>query len=274
MKKRGHLIFAQNSNVDYLRQAYALALSIKAHNKINQVCLVTNDSIPFEYIKAFDHVVKIPWGDMSSQSEWKIENRWKLIYCSPFSETLIYDADMLLLSSNDHYWFYAENQELMLTEKVYDYRSNIISNNYYRKTFQENDLPNVYFGLHYVKKSKRAFEFYKWLEIIVKNYSKFYKDFTPNSVQKFCSMDVSAALAFKFMGLEKSFNPMSFTHMKSRIQGWSSPSDDWQENTIVEFNENLELFVGNYRQTGLFHYTDESFLTDDMIHKLENAHGR
>ena len=274
MKKRGHLIFAQNSDTDYVKQAYALALSIKAHNKINEVCLVTNDSIPFEYIKAFDHVVKIPWGDMSSKSEWKIEYRWKLIYCSPFTETLIYDADMLLLSSNDHYWFYCENHDLLLTEKVYDYRANIIDNNFYRKAFTENNLPNVYFGLHYVKKSKRAFEFYKWLEIIVKNYQDFYKNFTPTSTQKFCSLDVSAALAFQFMDLEKTHNVLSFTHMKPRIQGWHNPSDNWQENTLIEFNDRLELFVGNYQQTGLFHYTEDTFLTDEMIFRLENSYGR
>jgi len=32
---KGHLIFAQNSDIDYVRQAYALALSIKQHNMEN-----------------------------------------------------------------------------------------------------------------------------------------------------------------------------------------------------------------------------------------------
>lgn len=271
MKKQGHLIFAQNSTTDYLRQAYALALSIKKHNKINEVCLVTNDNLPFEYIKAFDYVVKFPWGDMSTNSEWKIENRWKLIYCTPFTETLVYDSDMLLLSSNDHYWFYLENFEVALTNKIYDYKSNIVKNSFYRKTFIENNLPDVYFGLHYFKKRKSAFEFYKWLEIIVKNYKQFYQEFTPKSKQKFCSMDVSAALASQFMNLPNTLNCLSFTHMKPQIQGWTNPLDDWQENTVVEFNNQLELFIGNYQQTGLFHYTNDSFLTDEIILKLEES---
>jgi hypothetical protein len=40
---KGHLIFAQNSGVDYVREAYALALTIKKHNKINSTCLMTSN---------------------------------------------------------------------------------------------------------------------------------------------------------------------------------------------------------------------------------------
>ena len=55
---KGHVFLAQNSDVDYVNQAYALALSIKHNNTINQTCLITNNTVPHEYRHAFDHVVE------------------------------------------------------------------------------------------------------------------------------------------------------------------------------------------------------------------------
>lgn len=272
--KKGHLIFAQNSSTDYIRQAYALALSIKRLNKINSVCLITNDPVPFYYTKAFDYIIPIPWGDMSRNSTWKIENRWKLIYATPFTENLVYDADMLLLNNNDHLWHYCEQKDLMLTTKVYNYKGIPITNSFYRKMFIANNLPDIYFGLHYFKKSKTAFEFYKWLELIVKNYKQFYEKYAPMNKQDFCSLDVSAALALQFMDYHSNNDILTFTHMKPQIQNWVNFDDNsWQKNVIVNFTKNLELFVANWKQAGLFHYTEDSFLTDSIINFLENKNG-
>jgi hypothetical protein len=55
---KGFLIFAQNTDtVDYVHQAYALALSIKySQNSINSVSLVTSSKIPKKYkILLFHH---------------------------------------------------------------------------------------------------------------------------------------------------------------------------------------------------------------------------
>ena len=41
---KGFLVLAQNSDVDYVRQAYALALSIKATQPtINNISIITNE---------------------------------------------------------------------------------------------------------------------------------------------------------------------------------------------------------------------------------------
>ena len=270
---RGHVFLAQNSDVDYVTQAYALALSIKHNNKINnQTCLITNNTVPQEYRHAFDHVVDIPWKDDAKDSKWKIENRWKIINASPFKESLVYDTDMLLLSSNDHWWNFFKNTDVSLTANVIDYKGRIIQNNFYRKTFTENNLPNVYVGVHYFKKSSRAFEFYKWLEIITKNYEDFYNKFLSNHKQKFCSMDVNAALAVKFMQAEGDFlnSPITFTHMKPAIQGWKTIPTSWKDTVGSYFNKDKTLIVGNFLQLGVFHYTEDTFLTRDIIRILEN----
>ena len=272
---KGHLIFAQNSTTDYIRQAYALALSIKKVNKINQVCLVTNDPVPLDYISVFDFIVKFPWGDMAEKSKWKIENRWKIIHCTPFKETLVYDSDMLLLESNDHLWYCLDGNEVELTSRVYDYKGNLITkyNNPYRKAFAANNLPDVYCGLFYFKKSKASFEFFRWIECIMKDYERIYSTYTPNLTQKICSMDVSAAIAADILNIKQN-QVLSFTHMKPGVQGWNiNDLESWQKYVISYLNYELELTVGNYRQSGLFHYVEDSFLTDEIIKKLEMSNG-
>lgn len=270
---QGHLIFAQNSNVDYVRQAYALALTIKTHNKINQVCLMTNDPIPEKYKKVFDYIVKIPWGDQAENFIWKVHNRWKIIHCSPFDQTLVYDSDMLLFSSNDHWWKHFENKDVVLTNTVYNYKGEKIINSKLRKCFYDNNLPDLYYGIHYFKKTARAYEFYKWLDIISKNHKEFYDEFTPKSTQDFFSLDVSSAIVTKLLDAEKEFTldiPIpNFVHMKKELQGWKNLAYSWKNLVIENFTSQAEYKISNFLQMGVFHYTEDNFLTNEIIEILE-----
>lgn len=270
---KGHVFVAQNSNVDYVRQAYALALSIKSKNKdVTDTCIITNDKIPKEYEHAFDHIVSIPWSDLAERSPWKIENRWKVIYASPFDQSLVYDTDMLLLDSNDYVWNHLENHDLYFTSLVQDYRSNVITSDFYRKTFTANNLPNVYSGFFYFNKSKKSYEFFKWLEVIINNWSKFYLDYLKDCQQDFCSIDVSAALALRFINEESIVvdnSLLKFTHMKPAVQGWKNVPINWTSVLSVYMDEMCNLKVGNHTQRGLFHYVEDEFLTDDIINKLK-----
>jgi hypothetical protein len=271
---KGHVFLAQNTEeVDYVKQAYALALSIKVFNKeYNQTCLITNDSVPEEYKHAFDHIVPIPWKDSARNSRWKIENRWKIIYATPFDENLVYDTDMLLLKSNDNIWKDLENFNFCFTSNVLDYKGNIVTSNYYRKSFTENNVPSIYTGFFYFKKVKESYEFFKWLEVIVNNWYKFYRKFLVKKIQDFCSIDLSSGLALKFMGVDNPNVPLlTFVHMKPHLQSWNNIPSKCFDVLDYYLNDNLSLIVGNFKQNGLFHYVEKDFLTNDIILKLENA---
>ena len=269
---KGHVFLAQNSSVDYVKQAFALACTIKHHNKThNQTCLITNDVVPDQYRHVFDYIVPIPGIDNAKGSQWKIHNRWKIIHITPFTENLVYDTDMLLLGSNDHWWNFLVDKDVVLTSRVKDYKGRIIKNDFYRKTFTSNNLPNCYLGVHFFQKSHRAFEFYKWLEVITNNYQDFYEKYTPKNQQKFCSMDLNASLATKFMDTEHEFlidtDTPSFIHMKSAIQGWASNNKSWQDTVSYRYTNN-EMTVANIVQSGVFHYTEDDFLTDELLEKI------
>ena len=279
---KGYVILAQNNTSDdYVKMAYVQAMSIKlTQSKVKSVTLITDvpDAVPEHYKKAFDNVLPIKWYDDALDSEWKIENRWKLYHLSPYDETVILDADMVFLSDVSHWWDYmGKNFDLLITDKVFTYRNEVIRESYYRKAFRENNLPNCYSAFTYFKKCDLAKHFWKMVEIIVKNWKEFYNKYVPESKPKNLSIDIAFALAVKIMGIEdevfSSFEYPTFTHMKSRDQGWQTFTDDWTDHAGVYMNDKCQLKIGNYQQTGIFHYTEKKFLNDDKTLKYELLFG-
>jgi hypothetical protein len=281
MPNKGYLILAQNnSSSDYVRMAYVLALTIKlSQNEVTSVSLITDivDAVPDHYKSVFDHVIEIPWYDDALDSEWKIENRWKIYHITPYDETILLDADMLFLTNIDNWWKYLnENYDLFITSKVLTYRNEIVTSNYYRKAFVDNDLPNTYSAFTYFKKSELAEEFWTLVEIIAKNWKEFYDRFLVNSKPKHLSMDIVFALAVKILDIEhrvtSTFNYTTFTHMKSRAQNWYTVTDDWMDYGGVYLNKQGCLKISNYQQTGIFHYTEKKFLNDYVEYVYEDLY--
>lgn len=272
---KGFCIVAQNnSNTDYVRQAYALALSIHKFNKNQSVTLITNDCVDEKYKSVFDHIIPIPWYDDSRGQEWKINNRWKVYHISPYEETIVMDADMLVLQNIEHWWDYLENRELFFVSNVKTYRGDIATSNFYRKMFVANDLPNLYSGVHYFKKTDNNKTFFVLLEMIVKNFDQFYTLYSPKKRQNFCSIDVSAAIASKIIdnqGLitdKDSF--ITFTHMKPNVQDWNTVRSNWIDNIGYDLDDDGRLYVGNFLQSGVFHYVEDEFLNTEILETLEN----
>jgi hypothetical protein len=268
---KGYLIFAQNSNVDYVKQAIALSASLRSHSNLDPVSIVTDDPIPEQYLHLFDKVIPIPWGDSSKHSTWKVENRWKLYHVSPYTETIVFDSDVLVTENLDNAWSFLLNYDLFFTSQVYDFKTRLITDTVYRKTFIENNLPNVYFGFHYFKKSKLAQDFYQQLEVVVKDYQSYYNTFTPNRTQEFLSMDVSSAIAVKILQIEhlvtcKIVEPAKFIHMKSAIQGLYTAVNNWS--TVLDTEIDKTVIVGNHPQRGILHYVNDEFLTNELFNKI------
>jgi hypothetical protein len=270
---KGFLVLAQNSDVDYIRQAYALALSIKATQpNINNISIVTNDQIPENYRTAFDQIIPIPFNDAASNSAWKVENRWKLYHASPYDETIIFDTDMLVLTNIENVWKFVADKDIFFTSAVVDYKNRVINDLVYRKMFVSNNLPNLYSGMCYFKKSDTALEFFKLLEFITYNWEKMYHTVAPKNMQNFYSLDVSAAIAATLLGCDDTIkhnnSPFTFTHLKAALQGWEPVPYSCLSQLLVHFTDAKELYLNNFRQNGVFHYVEDAFLTDEIIEKL------
>lgn len=280
MTTNNFTMLAQNSDFDYVRQACLAAMSIRSTNKNSSICLITNDPVPTKYKQLFDHIVEIPWGDHAEHEDWKISNRWKIYHAIPYDETVVIDTDMLVLQDISGWFEFLRNYDLFYTSKVYTYRGDTVTSDYYRKAFTKFNLPNLYSGFHWFKKSELAHEFYTWLEMITNNWQQFYKAHAGGKTfQKTCSMDLNAAIAAKIMNIENQIiNPNvqypSFVHMKTKIQNWDQNfAESWQNRVGVYFGEDLQLKIGNFTQSGIFHYTEKDFLNTQIMKIYENHLG-
>jgi len=270
---KGFLVFAQNTDtVDYVRQAYALALSIKfSQPEINSVSIVTNSPVPDEYQTVFDQIIPIPWFDETVDSALKAEHRWKLYHASPYTETIVLDADMLMLADISLWWEYCGNYDIKFCNRIRNYKKDVIvQDTYHRKTFISNNLNNPYYALHYFKQSDYAHDFYKVLEFVINNWEYCRGTFAPLDPQEWVSMDLAVALASKIYGIEDDvLSPLEFIHMKPAIQGWATTPISWRNFVNYVLNKKGEFVVGNIKQEKLFHYIDKNFVDDNLINRLE-----
>jgi hypothetical protein len=267
---KGIVLLAQNNSKDnYVEQATALAASINQFNSI-PVTLITDDEVSDYSKKYFDQILPIAWGDMAVESEWKVENRWKVFHQSPYKETIVMDTDMLVTKDIEYLWDYYSNYDMFFTTNPVTYRGERISSNYYRKMFKENNLPNIYSALYYFKKTEFTHNFFAYLELVIKNFDDFQEDLCPNLKQDSVSFDVAAAMTLKLMDIaddvtNEENNTSKFVHMKPHVQNWKKPREKWQSLVPVHFTKSLDLYIGNYRQTEIFHYTEKDFLVNARI---------
>jgi hypothetical protein len=272
---KGFLIFARNTpGVNYVTQAYALALSIKySQSKIKNVSIVTNDPIPKKYQKVFDQIIPIPWFTETPASTYAGEHRWKLYHASPYDETIVLDSDMLLLEDITSWWEYCENYNLKYCSKILNYKLESVVDTFHRKAFIANKLTSPYNALYYFKKSDQAHEFFKVLEFVCNNWEWCYNKFAPEYYQNCLSMDLASAIAIEISSMHDSSvdvcSPLEFVHMKTPNQGWEQVPASWQDAVPFVLNSKGNLIVGNIKQSKLFHYVEKNFITRKILNRLE-----
>ena len=281
---RGYIVIAQNNDkVDYLEQAYALALNLKlTQSTVSNltVCVdkATKKKVKAKHKKVFDYVVDIPWTDQASESDWKIHNKWKYLYMTPYDETVVLDTDMIFPSDVSHWWDIMNQQDVWATTRVRTYRGEVVSSDYYRKCFTANQLPNVYTAFFYFKKSELTSELFKMTEIIFQHWQRFFNRYLPNKGQDWLSGDVAFALAMQLLGIEhlctrENIDAVpTFVHMKSHVQNAGTSVDlqtDWTRSISTYYTDCANFKIGNFQQTLPFHYVEKHWMTADKISQME-----
>lgn len=281
---KGYMVIAQNNKkVNYIRQAYALALSIKnTQSKINRfcICVEKESDIPDEYRYVFDDIVEIPWNDDAKDSIWKIGNKWKYYYMSPYDETIVLDTDMLFTEDISHWWDFLSKRDVWFTSNVLTYRGEIVESDHYRKTFTSNNLPNIYTAFFYFKTSFLMAQIARMTDSVFRDWPEYYNEYLHSTRPTKLSGDVAYALAVKILGVEHECisdqQIPTFVHMKAYVQDVPEEiiSEDWERHFQTYFSEDGQLRVYNYRQRYPFHYHRKEWLTDTIIDTLETIYGR
>lgn len=273
MQGKGFVVFAEGE--EYVRQSYLAALSIKASGNQFPISIVTSDTVCEKYSWIFDKIIDIPWYK-PAKSRLKTENRWKVYHATPYYETIVLDSDVLVLQDLEYFWNFVQNYNLYYPTQVFTYRKELITSDYYRKAFTANNLPNFYNVMHYFKKNDWTKQFFEWVETVTNNWELFYGHYCSRQYPISPSMDITTAIVSKILDCDTEISNQSqespqIVHMKPRAQNWKNPKSKWQDKVGVYLTEDLTLKIGNHRQDTVFHYTENNFVTDELIGKYEKC---
>lgn len=266
----GYLIFvSKNDKVDYTKLAYSLAISIKNTQRegFNNVALVTNDVDAINKLKSpwvFDQIIE--WGE---EHGW--DGRSYMDKLSPWEYTVCLDADMLFMRDYSHWIeYFIENCELYVANKAYTYRGEVVTDDFYRKAFTKNQLPNLYsFYTFFKKDSELAKEFFTLARYVMKYPTEFKSEFCEKFRPTVVGTDESFGIAAKVLDIAGQIAyPLDFprvVHFKPMIQNWPWPTEKCSNHVGFYFNEDNQLKLGNYRQYDIVHYVEKELITDEII---------
>jgi len=267
------IIVSKNESVDYLKLAYVLALSIKNTQKsgYDKVALVIDNKTSLEKIKSswvFDHII-----------EWNQETFWDgrswMDKLTPWEYTVCLDADMLFLRDYSHWIdYFIENCELYIPNRSFTYRGEVITNDFYRRCFTKNDLPNLYSMWTWFRKdSKLVEEFFSLGRYVLKNPKEFSNLFLTEFKPKVIGTDEAFALSSKILDIQDDVSyDLEFpriVHMKGEIQNWPWPADKFTNHIGFYLNKDARLKIGNYQQYDIVHYVEKDLITDEVVSILE-----
>lgn len=267
------LIISEHVSRDYLKMAYALALSIKNTQKpgFDKVALVTNNVGRVKKLKSpwvFDEVI-----------HWDKETYWDgrswMDKLSPWDATVCLDVDMLFLRDCSHWAeYFIKNSELYVANKSYTISDKIVTKDFYRQTFTKNKLPNLYsFYTYFKKDSELADEFFTLGRYVIKNHLEFKNTFLSEFIPNEVGTDEAFALSAKILDIQDQISyPLEFpkvVHMKPMVQDWPWPANKVTDHAGFYLNNKGQLKIGNQQQHSVIHYVEKDIMTDELISTLE-----
>jgi hypothetical protein len=190
----------------------------------------------------------LPYGDQTGYA-----NDWQCWYVSPYRETIKLEADMLITSPIDHWWTMLRHRDVVITTGCNDFYGNRSISRFYRRVFDQNNLPDVYNAITYWRLSNTAKEFFKSVRAIFENWDKFKTILKLPPEEP--DTDLVYAMAAEIIGREKVTLPDTtyprITHMKKHIIG--TRTDDWTNEIVAEVLSDC-VRINTVNQWGALHY--------------------
>jgi hypothetical protein len=258
----GYLIIVSDDGIhDYHAMAHLLALSIKRTQKAgyDNVALVTDNVKKLELYKtswAFD---KVEYWD--KQTHW--DGRSYMNKISPWKHTVCLDADMIFMRDTSHWIdYFVENCEMYVASNVLTYRNELVTSDYYRKTYKENNLPNLYSAYTFFKKeSYMVRDFFELVQAITNQKEEFKNMFLEKEKPNEMGTDEIFSLAAQLLDIQDQIShPLEFpkfVHMKPMIQNLKTPIFKWSRDIGFYTNNIDEYKIGSFHQYDIIHYVEK-----------------
>jgi hypothetical protein len=189
---------------------------------------------------------QLPYGN---QGGWA--NDWQCFNASPYRQTIKLEADMLAAGPIDHWWTLFENRDVVISQGARTFYDQPAESRFYRKVFDQNNLPDVYNAITYWRLSATAKDFFALVRSIFEQWNDYKKllKFAEDSP----STDVVYAMAAQILGPDKVTLPAgigpTIVHMKRHIN--PIQTDDWTQELVWESDP---VRINTVAQWGLVHY--------------------
>jgi hypothetical protein len=278
---RGYLTHAFNhGEVDYLRMAYCLALSLRlTQSEVTSLSVIVADShdVPAHYRDVFDRVITVPDARPAFVREnWRVDNFVHMYDLTPYDQTVTLDADMLFFDDVSPWWNRLGAADIAGATAV-TYRGDVIVDNPLRANLYEIGLPDLHNGFFFFQQGNVAQRLFATM-------TRYLDDWDATCHRHFgrtvpFSSDCALLLSIRDTGVEDiSAGPEPgiprFVHMKACLQGWPgvAPTErEWRRHAGFRFDQRLRLFIDGVRIGDPFHYHVRDFVTDELLRSYEIA---
>jgi hypothetical protein len=188
----------------------------------------------------------LPYGDQGGYA-----NDWQCFAVSPYRQTIKLEADMICASPIDHWWTLFERRDVVISQGARTFYDQPAESRYYRKIFDENQLPDVYNAITYWRLSTTAKEFFDLVRQVFEQWDSYkrilkFPDDSPTT-------DVVYSIAAIIMGPEQVTLPIglgpTIVHMKRYIN--PIQTHNWTKELVWE---NDPFRINTVAQFGLVHY--------------------
>lgn len=244
VEEQGFVIVATGDQ--YVDCARMLATSVRRWHTGARICLITDNELQdpeFDYVRKLQNV--------NTENPWA--NDWQVFSLTPFRETIKLEADMLIVSDISHWWTMLRHRDVIVSTGCRNWQDQISTSRYYRKVFDENNLPDVYNAITYWRLSRTAKEFFDWVREIFQHWDQYRR--LIRFAEEIPSTDLVYAMAAQIMGTERVTMPWAtyprIVHMKQHIA--NTEHDPWTKEMVWEYLDG-HLRVNTVAQWDAFHY--------------------
>jgi hypothetical protein len=257
---QGYLVYAYNNEeIDYGLMSIVCCLLIKKHLKINTTALATNqDTLDWmikthgEYLvdKAFDKLIITHNPENSSarlfhdsrytskKVPYYNTNRSDSFTISPFDETVLLDADFLVLDNSlDCVWNSAE--DILVNKSVRDL-NHVENLKGFDKRFNDTSIPLYWATCMYFKKTERAKYLFSLMKFIKQNYRYYQQLYKFNSSGYFRN-DYALSIAVHMMNAQLEENTVKSLPIPQLM--FATEHDD-----LIDFTNGTAIFVSEAEQ--------------------------
>ena len=201
----------------------------------------------------------LPYGDQALNTNWKLQNDWQVYEASPYKHTIKLEADMLITKPIDYWFDVLQQKDVVVSTTIRNFKQEITTAKAYRKFITDNELPDVYNGITYFKKSETGSYFFSLVREIFENWEEYKKNLKCNP-DEVATTDWVYAIACHILGVENTtmpkFTDMSMVHMKMFVN--DLPTEDWTDALVYEVFPNV-LRINTHPQMYPFHYHIKNF---------------